>query len=132
MNEVADAPARQVHFRLSDLPEVRDVLAAHARRAGLPDEEVHDLLIAANEVATNAVIHGSTHLARLRVWNERGDVVVEIHDDGHWKLDGSPGAQPPPPGATGGMGLWVARRLAKMIHFRTGREGSTVTMRFRG
>ncbi|WP_431893615.1 ATP-binding protein [Nonomuraea sp. bgisy101] len=131
MDENADAPAREVLFRLSDLPEVRNFAAVHARAAGLPDEEVTDLLVAVNEVATNAVTHG-TGRARLRVWHERDDVVVEVHDDGRWELEGSPGSTPPPPHATSGMGLWVARSLARWIGFRTGRDGSTVTMRFGG
>ncbi|MEU7899658.1 ATP-binding protein [Nonomuraea sp. NPDC049152] len=132
MDEQADVPAREVVFRLSDLPEVREFAAGHARAAGLPDEEVSDLLVAVNEVATNAVTHGVAGKARLRVWSEPDAVVVEVHDDGRWELQGDPGNTPPPPDATSGMGLWVARRLAQWIGFRTGREGSTVTMRFRG
>ncbi|MEU4550238.1 ATP-binding protein [Nonomuraea dietziae] len=130
MNEDAGPPVKELAFRLPDLPEVRHFAAIHARDAGLTEESVGDLLIAVNEVATNAVTHGTSGKARLRVWNEQSDLVVEIHDEGRWNVVGRPGSAAPTPYATHGMGLWVARKLTNGITFRTGHEGSTVTMRF--
>ncbi|MGV9305004.1 MULTISPECIES: ATP-binding protein [unclassified Nonomuraea] len=130
--EQRNALLREVIFRLSDLPEVRGFAADQARASGLSETEVTDLLVAVNEVTTNAVTHGARDKARLRIWREDDQVVVEVHDDGRWKLEGEPGATPPAPDATRGMGLWVARRLAGSVDIRTGEEGSTVTMRFGG
>jgi serine/threonine-protein kinase RsbW len=116
-------------FRLSDLPELRDFLAARARRCGMREERVSDLLIAVNEVATNAVTHGAAH-ALMCLWADDGDLVVGIHDDGRWEPEDVPGLAAPGPVATRGMGLWVARTLAAEITFDTGDKGTTVTMRF--
>ncbi|WP_308163921.1 ATP-binding protein [Nonomuraea sediminis] len=111
-----------ITFRLPDLPLVRHLAQDYARRLGLDEETVGDLVIAVNEVATNAVTHGS-QAGRLRTWLDGTDLVIEIHDDGTWK----PG---PKPGAVGGMGLWVARRLSAHLTVRAGAAGSTVVMRF--
>jgi serine/threonine-protein kinase RsbW len=86
--------------------------------------------VALNEVATNAVTHGSTK-ARLRVWEQGDKLVVDVHDDGqHWQPEVDPGHTPPRENATSGMGLWVARLLSRDMQVRTGATGTTVTMRF--
>ena len=118
------APVKKLHFRLPDLPQVRQFAEDEAREAGMPDEAVGDFVIAVNEVATNAVTHGDDH-AFLRTWMVNRDLIVEVHDEGAWK----PG---PRPGAVGGMGLWVARLLSSDLTLRVGRGGSTVIMRFPG
>ncbi|GAA2282324.1 hypothetical protein GCM10010149_28750 [Nonomuraea roseoviolacea subsp. roseoviolacea] len=115
-------PAKKIVYRLPDLPRVRHFAETEARRAGMPDEAIGDFVIAVNEVATNAVTHGDDE-ARVRLWVDDGDVVVEVHDHGTWK----PG---PMPGSVGGMGLWVARMLSSDLHLRVGDGGSTVVMRF--
>ncbi|MER6947677.1 ATP-binding protein [Nonomuraea sp. NPDC000554] len=115
---------KEISFRLPDLPEVRSAAETQARAAGMPEEAIGDLVIAVNEVATNAVTHGAPP-ARLRTWEEDEGLVIEVHDDGAWR----PG---PRPGTVGGMGLWVARRLATDLTLRIGSGGSTVTMRFAG
>ncbi|NUR88470.1 MAG: ATP-binding protein [Nonomuraea sp.] len=115
-------PVDEVLFGLPDLPRVRHLAEGRARRLGLREDAVGDLVIAVNEVATNAVTHGADS-ARMRTWVEGASLVVEIHDEGAWL----PG---PAPGAVGGMGLWVARRLAADLVLRAGSGGSTVLMRF--
>lgn len=115
---------RRLSFRLPDLPRVREFAASGARELGMAREAVDDFVIAVNEVATNAVTHGDD-VARVRLWPDAGDIVIEVHDDGTWK----PG---PMPGAVGGMGLWVARLLSSDLTLRIGGEGSTVIMRFPG
>jgi anti-sigma regulatory factor (Ser/Thr protein kinase) len=117
-------PVKRLHFRLPDLPRVRQFAEGEARHAGIPEETIGDFVIAVNEVATNAVTHGADQ-AVLRTWQINGDLVVEVHDDGVWK----PG---PMPGAVGGMGLWVARLLSSELTLDTGDAGSTVVMRFPG
>lgn len=124
-------PVREIAFRLPDLPEVRDFTAAQARRTGMTEDAVGDLVLAVNEIATNAVTHG-TAKAFLRVWMDGGDVVFEVHDEGTgWQPD-QPGHHAPGPRSTSGMGMWLARRLASDITFRADGGGTTVTMRFPG
>ncbi|GAA0412201.1 hypothetical protein Acor_16260 [Acrocarpospora corrugata] len=135
MNEDGATPVpgggKEITFSLADLPDVREYAAALARRGGMTEERVGDFLVALNEVTTNAVTHGATK-ARLRVWYDTGDLVVEVHDEGrHWVLDGVPGHTPPGENATSGMGLWVARLLSRSLKVDTGDSGTTVVMRFR-
>lgn len=126
----AAARAESLDFGLDDLPGVRDHVAARARGAGMAEEAVGDLLVAVNEVATNAVTHGSIK-AWLGIRREGMDLVVAVHDDGRdWRFEGEPGHDPPPENATSGMGLWVARLLSDDLHVTTGPGGTTVTMRF--
>ncbi|PZG41205.1 ATP-binding protein [Spongiactinospora gelatinilytica] len=126
-----DGAAEQIAFGLPGLPGARNFAAAYAHRQGMPDDRVGELLLAVNEVATNAVTHGNGR-ATMRVWCAGDHLVVEVHDEGHWPLDGAtPGATPPGPYATSGMGLWVARRLSSGIDFATGASGTTVTMSFK-
>ncbi|MEO3814084.1 ATP-binding protein [Sphaerisporangium sp. B11E5] len=116
-------------FRVGDLPDVRDFAAHQARRAGMSETAIGDYLVAINEVATNAVTHG-TAKAWLRVWCDAGDLVVHVHDDGHWILTETPGMTAPHDYSTSGMGLWVARRLAKHLTLDTGTTGTNLIMRF--
>ncbi|GAA3806106.1 hypothetical protein GCM10022226_27760 [Sphaerisporangium flaviroseum] len=121
---------REMTFCVGDLPDVRDFAALHARRAGMVEGDIGDFLVAVNEVATNAVTHGADK-ARLRIWCQSGDLMIDVHDDGHWVPDKTPGLEAPHDYSTSGMGLWVARRLAKELHLRTGPNGTNVIMRFR-
>ncbi|MEU9885889.1 ATP-binding protein [Sphaerisporangium sp. NPDC051011] len=120
---------RELTFCVADLPEVRDFAALQARGAGMAEEDIGDYLVAVNEAATNAVTHGSAK-ARLRVWREGGDLLIAVHDNGHWIIEDQPGMIAPHDYSTSGMGLWVARRLAKELVLRTGLNGTSLTMRF--
>ncbi|WP_068922845.1 ATP-binding protein [Planobispora rosea] len=123
--------AAEIAFCLPDLPDVRDFAAAHGLRSGIAPEQLADFLVAVNEVATNAVTHGHTSAkAMLRMWVENGFLSVEIRDEGRWNPAAPPGETPPAPYATSGMGLWVARMVSSDIAFRTGPEGTVITMRF--
>ncbi|MFI6289964.1 ATP-binding protein [Nonomuraea sp. NPDC050790] len=121
-------PVSGFEFTLDGLPEVRFFAESQARHAGLPDDETGDLVLAVNEVATNAVTHGSP-AARVRAWIDGGDLVIEIHDSGVW-TDEDYGRTRPAPNATRGMGLWVARLLSTNVQFHPEREGTTVILRF--
>ncbi|GIH30413.1 ATP-binding protein [Microbispora triticiradicis] len=122
--------ARERTFSLADLPDLREFAAAEAQRRGMPEDALGDFLVALNEVATNAVTHGSTK-ARLGLWREGPALVVAVHDDGReWRPPAVPGHDPPPENATSGMGLWVARLLSDDLRVTAGPGGSTVVMRF--
>jgi serine/threonine-protein kinase RsbW len=122
--------AKELTFSLADLPDVRDFAAEQARGRGMSEDAVGDFLVALNEIATNAVTHGSSQ-ARLRLWAEGDALVADILDEGTtWELASDPGNTPPGEHATSGMGLWVARLLSDEIVVRTGTDGTRVTMRF--
>ncbi|MFC4535701.1 ATP-binding protein [Sphaerisporangium dianthi] len=121
---------KELTFCVGDLPDVRDFAALQARRAGMNDEAIGDFLVAINEVATNAVTHGASK-ARVRVWCDEGDLLVGVHDDGHWVPEETPGMIAPHDYSTSGMGLWVTRRLTKELILRTGQNGTELIMRFK-
>ena len=114
-------------FGLADLSDVRRVVAQAASDAGMSDRRASDFVLAADEIATNAILHGSPP-ARLRVWRDDGAVVCEVTDAGRGIADPEPGRVAPPPGALGGRGLWLARRFSDQLEVQDG-AGSTVLIR---
>ena len=125
-NDSAD-PMNEMKFTAEQLPGVRRFIEVHARRYRVDDDLIGDLVIAVNEIATNAVRHGSPH-AELRIWTEDGRVVAEIHDSGIWMPSTDPGGSPPPPEAEGGMGIWVARQICSSVRISTGITGTVVRL----
>src|SRR4029077_10304107 len=69
-------PGSGVHdlaFSASNLVEVRRLAGRFAADAGLPRSRTNDFVLAANEVATNSVVHGGGK-GSFRVWREAGGV----------------------------------------------------------
>lgn len=114
-------------FTVDHLPDVRRLVASHARKAGLHEDNVGDFVVAVNEVATNAVRYGSAD-ADLRLWVDGGEMVVEICDNGEWHPEAPPGQAVPSPDAEGGMGLWVTRLICTAVHIKTGVGGTVVRL----
>jgi anti-sigma regulatory factor (Ser/Thr protein kinase) len=114
-------------------PEVsipREALRRVAGRAGLGPDRLDDLVLAFTEVATNALVHGSS-VARAKVWASNGTVVCTITDSGPGIDDPLVGLLPPSPGNEldpGGLGLWVARQLCDALDLIQGPEGMTVRL----
>jgi serine/threonine-protein kinase RsbW len=113
-------------FTMDHLPGVRRFVATHARRCGLDEDSVGDLVIAVNEIATNGVRHGSPK-AELRMWTAGGRVIAEIRDEGHW-VPSDAGETPPTSEAEGGMGLWVTRQICSAVHIIAGERGTIVRL----
>ncbi len=97
------------------------------RGQGFPDSRAEDVTVAVNEVATNAVHHG-THTARLMLWTPEQDVVCEVHDGGRL-ADPLPGLAPPDPGHAHGRGIWIARQLCDLLHVWGDDAGTHVRIR---
>lgn len=112
----------ELPFGHGDLREVRRVVGAHARRAGLPTGRADDLVLAVNELAANSVDHGGGH-GLLRVWTERAALVVEVHDRGSLP-DVQAVPRQPSPEADRGRGLWLAYRLADLVQVRRTESGT--------
>ena len=97
-----------------DVEAFRERLASEAVREGTTPARVLDLLLAATEVATNAVAFGGG-VEEVRVGRADGRFVCEIVDRGSGFDDPSAGYLAPRNGS--GAGLWVARQLTSQIEF---------------
>ena len=127
--EMLGPPDRRIGFDTWQLTAVRGAVAEAAVAAGCDRDRVEDLVLAVNEVATNAVEHGSgdTH---LDVWtgpSVRG-LVCEVHDGGRL-TDPLPGLRAPRPSDPRGRGLWIARQLCDLLHVWTDDRGTHVRIR---
>jgi anti-sigma regulatory factor (Ser/Thr protein kinase) len=119
-------PAMEVGFGLEDLPMVRRLIGSFATDAGLPESRADELVLAVNEIATNAVIHGRSPTT-VRIWDADDEVVVEVADAGDGIRDVLAGQLTPPTAGLGGRGLWLTRLLCDAVELRNG-TGCTVTM----
>lgn len=111
---------QQIHFS-TDLARTRAFVQATAARAGLDPARVSDVVVAVNEVTTNAVRHGGGR-GRLRTWGDDHALVFEVDDAGQQRPDPLAGQLPPMAEArlTGGYGLWLARQLCDLVEVRNG------------
>jgi anti-sigma regulatory factor (Ser/Thr protein kinase) len=121
------APAMELSFGLKDLPRVRRTLWSFARDAGMAGWRADELVLAVNEITTNAVIHGRPP-ATVRVWHADDEIVIEVADAGEGIRDSLAGQLTPPATALGGRGLWLTRLLCDAVEVRNA-GGSAVTVR---
>jgi anti-sigma regulatory factor (Ser/Thr protein kinase) len=110
-----------------DLVSFREALAREMSAEGVPQVRAVDMLVAANEIATNALRHGSG-LDKLRVGRADGRFVCEISDRGAGFDDPLAGYMPPKDPRQSGPGLWIARQLASRVDFLPGEDGFTVRL----
>ncbi len=117
----ATAPPRD-HYDIAfggDHHAFRGLLAGLAVECGLGADRAEELVLAANEIVTNAVIHGEPPIA-ARCWVADGDFVCEISDGGQGVADPFAGWTLPPAGAEGGWGLALARRICDALEVTSG------------
>jgi anti-sigma regulatory factor (Ser/Thr protein kinase) len=128
---VLGPPDRRLGFDTWQLVAVREIVAEAARTAGCDGDRVEDLVLAVNEVATNAVEHGSGD-ARLDLWTGAAlrELVCEVHDGGRLG-DPLPGLRAPHPADPRGRGLWIARQLCDLLHVWSDAAGTHVRIRAR-
>jgi anti-sigma regulatory factor (Ser/Thr protein kinase) len=112
----------------TDLTSMRSMMSGHARRRGMSRPRLNDLLVAATEVATNAIRHGLPPV-ECRMWAEADDLVVDVTEEGAWQPDDVPGFIPPDPAARSGFGLWGVRMLCALVQIRTGQPGTAIRLR---
>jgi anti-sigma regulatory factor (Ser/Thr protein kinase) len=105
-----------------DLEQFREGLARELAAAQVSRGQALDMLLAATEVAENAVEHGGG-IEDVRVGRARGRFVCEIVDRGPGFDDPAAGYVAPREG--GGTGLWVARQLAWQLELFRSPEGFT-------
>lgn len=97
-----------------DVEELRERLARELCTEGVPEGKTLDMLLAATEIATNAIDHGGG-IEDVRVGRAEGRFVCEIVDPGEGFDDPTAGYLAPREGV--GRGLWVARQLSWDIEF---------------
>jgi anti-sigma regulatory factor (Ser/Thr protein kinase) len=121
------ADAAEHEITRESLADVRQFLAAIAERGGLSPARVHDLVLAAHEVATNSVRHGGGR-GVLRVWLDADSVICDVRDQGRISVRPLVGRVRPALGQTGGWGLWLANQLCDLVQLRELPEGSVVRL----
>src|ERR1700750_904393 len=64
---------RQLEFAEASLSRLRQAVAVHAAAAGMGEQSARDVVLAVNELASNAIRHGAGR-GRLRMWDQDGAV----------------------------------------------------------
>jgi anti-sigma regulatory factor (Ser/Thr protein kinase) len=118
-----DAVLRGV-YGPADIPATRRTVAQYARRAGLSDEQVEVLELAASELATNSIRHGGGS-GTVAMWMEPGAVVVEFTDAGRVS-DPLTGRLMPSLEQAGGRGVYLVNQLCDLVHLRSSDRGTTI------
>jgi anti-sigma regulatory factor (Ser/Thr protein kinase) len=114
----------------AELRALRRRIVDTGHTLGLPARECGDLLLAANEAATNALRHGVPP-ARIRVWRGERSVTARIDDQGtSGQRAAAAGYHPPASTERAGLGLWVARQLADIVHVAAGPHGTSIELQF--
>jgi anti-sigma regulatory factor (Ser/Thr protein kinase) len=128
-------------FDARGLSRLRAVVLAHAVAAGMPENRARDVMLAAHELAANAIRHGAG-AGRLQMRTADGMLRVQVHDAGPASLNGQAGTAGrdgqdiPGGGRDGGWplrpghGLWVVRQVADQVSVWRGPGGPVVTAAF--
>jgi anti-sigma regulatory factor (Ser/Thr protein kinase) len=127
-----EPPVLDQVFDGDSLYSLRAAVAAHASQAGMPEGRARDLVLAAHELAANAVRHGAGH-GRLRLWVTKDTVRCEVTDDGPPKTADGTDAGPRDDAqwpVEPGHALWLIRHVADQASWNSGPSGTTVTVSF--
>ena len=113
-------------FLYSDnLSEVRALAERQARRAGLPESRVIDFVIAVSEVAANTVRHAHS-TGSMEIRSDATELVCEIRDRG--VITDPAVGRKPPPGASGGHGLWLVHQVCDRVELNSDENGTVVRL----
>jgi anti-sigma regulatory factor (Ser/Thr protein kinase) len=112
-----------------DLGELRRRLRSWGASCGMGGPDTDDIVIAVDEIATNALEHGKPP-ACVRGWTTPDALFVQVDDQGRASIPATTGYQRPSTDARRGRGIWIARHLADVMTTHTGPTGTTVAMRF--
>lgn len=110
-------------FEHEHLKAVRALAAEQAAETGLRQQRVDDFVVVANELASNALVHGDSP-RRVSMWSAEGNVVCQVSNRGTI-TDPLAGRRNPAPGSDAGMGLWIVHHLCHLVEVRSA-EHTTV------
>jgi anti-sigma regulatory factor (Ser/Thr protein kinase) len=117
-------------FDRAGLISLRNAVAAHAGRLKLPDDALERLVLAAYELASNAVRHGGGR-GRLRMSTDGNLLRCAVRDEGPGFPDAEQaGRARPEPTALGGRGLWLVRCVADDLAIRSDPSGTVAVAEF--
>jgi anti-sigma regulatory factor (Ser/Thr protein kinase) len=118
--------AAALEWGRGDLAAIRGVVRAHATEAGLAANRAAEVVLAANEIATNSVLHGGGGGA-IRLWRTAASLALEVRDRGSITDPLAGRTRPAVPGE-GGRGLWLANQLCDLVQIRSIPTGSLVRL----
>jgi anti-sigma regulatory factor (Ser/Thr protein kinase) len=121
--------AAELAFDVDNLPSVRALVADGAAEHGIVGERGEDLLLAANEIATNSIRHGGGE-GVLRIWTEGDTLICDVRDAGGIN-DPLAGRERPGDDQTGGFGLWLANQACDLVQVRAFADGGAVRLHMR-
>jgi anti-sigma regulatory factor (Ser/Thr protein kinase) len=122
-------PDLDVHL---DSADDLSALRRRLRRWGggvVNDQDNDDIIIAVDEIATNALEHGHPP-ARVRGWTTLEALFVRVDDHGSDRIPTTTGYRRPSTDARRGRGIWIARHLADVLTTHIGSTGTTVVLMF--
>jgi anti-sigma regulatory factor (Ser/Thr protein kinase) len=120
-----DASLTSLHV----LPMLRTRLREWAYRNGFASSATLDVLVAVNEVAANAFVHGQPPV-QVNAWRSQDTLVVQVDDHGGTPLPAWAGYRPPGRHQDRHYGLWLARQLADVVQTRTADAITSVRLYF--
>jgi anti-sigma regulatory factor (Ser/Thr protein kinase) len=123
------APPPDLHtmaIHTDDLTEARQFVRHFSTTAGLAVNRVADLVLAANEIATNTLVH-SRGPGALRLWQTSDAIVCEIADGGQI-TDPFIGRRSPDVASDHGRGVWMANQLCDLVQIRSSAAGTIVRL----
>jgi serine/threonine-protein kinase RsbW len=103
------------------LASLRHALDAWLEVGGMGEPPRAAVVLATHEAVANAIQHaGAPSPVVVRGDADADGVVIEVSDDGHWKLPADP------PSEDRGRGLTLIRSLVSDAQIKTGDRGTTV------
>ena len=122
-------PPRLAVHDVTDFIGLRHAVAAELASVAGPRDAVEDLLLAVDEMTSNAVRHGRPPVD-LELWTGADRVVCRITDRGAGPQDPFAGYGPAHGDdlSRGGMGVWLARQLCDHVHVARTAEGTSVRL----
>jgi len=115
-------------LRPGRLKQFRRFVAEQATAAGLEESRVGDLVLAANEIASNSLLYAGGG-ADVRIWRDRA-VVCEVRDTG-MITDPLIGRVVPGDEEHDSRGLWMVNQVCDIVQIRSTGQGSVVRLHVR-
>jgi anti-sigma regulatory factor (Ser/Thr protein kinase) len=126
-DEAAAAPVERYTF--SALPNfarlARDATRSYAERAGLAQDRVFDVIVAAGEAVANAIEHGNRTpeaTVALELSTVDGEVIVRVESNGHWRTTPSENER--------GRGIAIMRACAQHLEITSTVDRTQLTLAF--
>lgn len=117
---------RRAFTAVGELADVRSFAATEARAAGLGDRKVERVVLAVNEVATNAFEH-TTHGCIVTIWTLPRTFVCQVDDNGRF---GVPPVRRIAPSSGRGHGLTLVDEVADLVRRHSHTGGTTTRLHF--